>query len=336
MKEMTGLMLENFGVTVSWYGSTVEAFDVIINEADKLGFGYSWVPEAWGLEAFSLVSHILSRTFHIKVGTGIVNVFSRSAAVIGMGCATLQQIAPERFMLGLGSSGRTLVEKWHGLDFSKPLKRTEEYVKVVRKVVSGEEVEFQGEVIKSLSKFRLFTNSVQTNLEIYLGALGDANLRLAGEIADGAILAMYPSSRLEHAMKMLSTCDGSPKKLFTYLPTVISTSQELIEKEKRQAAKNIAFYVGSMGKYYAASLSRLGYETEITNILEAKQDRTSKVTEYLLSDLSLIGPPKLIVEKIAKFPCDVIPVFAFSCASKDEVLSSVASMQLLSSYLRTQ
>ncbi len=64
-----GEMLENFGVTVAWQGSTIEGLSAIASEADKLGFGYFWVPEAWGLEAFSTISHILSRTSSIRVGS---------------------------------------------------------------------------------------------------------------------------------------------------------------------------------------------------------------------------------------------------------------------------
>src|SRR5208283_29239 len=197
-------MLEKLGVTVAWQGCTIEGLTAIACEADKLGFGYFWVPEAWGLEAFSAVSHILGRTSSIRVGTGIANVYSRSAALIGMGCATFDQIAPGRFVLGLGSSGRAVIENWHGYDFSKPLGRTEEYVRVIRKVASGEDLEFHGDVLKNLSKFRLFTKAVESNLEIYLGAIGDMNLKLAGRICDGAILAEYHSSKLDHALKLVN------------------------------------------------------------------------------------------------------------------------------------
>src|SRR5271157_5697974 len=152
-----GKILEKFGVTVAWQGSTIEGLSAIASEADKLGFGYFWLPEAWGLEAFSTVSHILGRTSSIRVGTGITNIYSRSAALIGMGCATFDQIAPGRFVLGLGSSGRAVIENWHGIDFSNPLSRTEEYVQVIRKVASGEEIEFNGDILKHQSKFRLFT-----------------------------------------------------------------------------------------------------------------------------------------------------------------------------------
>ena len=252
-------MLENYGVTVTWQGMTVDGLTAIATEADKLGFGYLWIPEAWGLEAFSVISHILDRTKNIRVGTGITNVYSRSAALIGMGCATFDQIAPGRFMLGLGSSGRGLIEYWHGYDFSKPLRRTEEYVQVIRKVAKGDTVDFDGDVLKHLSRFRLFTKPMEKSLEIYLGAIGDENIRLAGKICEGAILAEYPSSKMDHALKLLNGESQSvSKKLFTYLPAFISNSKENIDKAREQIAKNISFYVTSMGAILSKEPNEIG------------------------------------------------------------------------------
>ncbi len=327
-------MLENFGVTVAWQGSTIEALNVIAGEADKSGFGYFWVPEAWGLEAFSTVSNILSRTTRIRVGTGIANVYSRSAALIGMGSATLDQIAPGRFMLGLGSSGRAVVENWHGYGFSKPLRRTEEYVQVIRKVASGESVEFQGEILH-LSKFRLYTKPVAPKLEIYLGAIGDANLRHAGKICDGAILVLYPISQLNHATKVLKgESQNGEKRLFVYLPAFISASRNDLVRAKQRVARSIAFYVSSMGSYYSKNLVRFGYEDDVKRIVEAHKSGGSSasekaVSETLLEDLSLIGSHESVVERVSKLPEGVIPVLAFESGSSDVVKSAIDSMRQL-------
>lgn len=315
---------------MAWHGSTIEGIDAIATEADRLGFRYFWVPEAWGLEAFSVASRVLSKTSSIHVGIGIANVFSRSAALIGMGCATLDQMAPGRFVLGLGSSGKLLVENWHGVEFSKPLKRTQEYVETIRKVALGQQIESRRD--GSLSKFRLFTKPMQQHLEIYLGAISDNNLRLGGEICDGAILAMYPSSRLEHALEVLG--GGRSKKLFTYLPTAVSKSEEELLGMKKDIANNVLFYVRSMGEYYARNLARLGFENEVRRIRETKnvdQSSIEVVGEKLLSDLSLIGSPKAIAERISEFPEGVTLVFGFGSKSKEDVKMAINSMNLLSS-----
>ena len=78
------------GITVIWRGATFESTRKIAVEADQLGFEYLWITEAWGLEALSTIGHLLSITKRIKIGTGILNVYSRSAALIGMACSTLE------------------------------------------------------------------------------------------------------------------------------------------------------------------------------------------------------------------------------------------------------
>ena len=319
---------KDFDLTVAWQGATIEALNHIASEADNLGFGCMWIPEAWGLECFSTASYLLCKTSKLRIGSGIVNVFSRSAALIGMSCATMDQIAPGRFVLGLGSSGKILVESFHGVKFSRPLERTKEYVSVIRKVTSGENVDFDGELLK-LSKFRLFTRPVRTQ-EIYLGAIGEKNLQLAGEICDGAILTMYPLSRIMEASRIV----GETKKLLTYLPTFVSSSKEELEKAKHVVAKNIAFYIASMGEYYHSNLRRLGYEDEVAKIIKAHKEMgragaALAISEKLLDDLTLIGSQDEVKEKIAKLPKNVRAVLTFSVQSSEEVTSAISSLRAI-------
>ena len=170
-----------FGLCINWRGATIDFTREIALEADKLGLEYLWLSEAWGMEATSTAGYLLGITRRVKIGAGILNVYSRSAALIGMACATLDQIAPNRFLLGLGSSGKTVVENWHGASFTKPLQRTREYVEIIRRVVRGEDLEFSGEVL-NLSGLRLYTKPGSNNQEIYIGAIGDRNLTIAAEI----------------------------------------------------------------------------------------------------------------------------------------------------------
>jgi hypothetical protein len=143
---------------------------------------------------------------------------------------------------------------------------------------------------------------------------------------------MYPSSRLIHALELLGGGSSDPKKLFTYLPTVVSKSAEDIERGRKEIAKSVSFYINSMGEYYVKNLLRSGFENEVRHILEAKGDQSSIIDgEKLLSDLSLIGSPKVVTETISEFPKNVIPVLGFGSKSKEEVHSAIDSMSLLSS-----
>jgi alkanesulfonate monooxygenase SsuD/methylene tetrahydromethanopterin reductase-like flavin-dependent oxidoreductase (luciferase family) len=381
------LKTENVGVTVSWQGCTISGLSAIASEADRLGYGCLWVPEAWGLEAFGAIAHVLDVTKRIRVGSGIVNVYSRSAALIAMACATFDQISPGRFMLGLGSSGRTLVEEWHGVRFERPLERSAEYVEEIGRIARGggglrRENTLAGNnsnnnnkkkkkptssfsSSSSSSGLHLYTKPLPpTGLEIYLGAIGDENLRLAGRICDGAIVIHYPISKLGRALGLLllggsqegGEADEKKKKmLFAYLPAAVSNSQDELARARRSVAKNIGFYVASMGRYYARSLSRLGFAEEVSKIIEARSSFVNKTTttttaaaplllpsgrrasdvvadavsDELVEELSLVGRPDFVSEKISKLPDGVTPVLGFSASTHEEVSLALNSLRLL-------
>ncbi|MFI5420897.1 MAG: LLM class flavin-dependent oxidoreductase [Nitrososphaerales archaeon] len=303
----------NCGIAISWRGATIEATREICIAADRLGFQYLWITEAWGLEALTTTGYLLGLSNQIKIGAGVLNVYSRSAALIGMACATLDQISAGRFLLGLGTSGRTLVEHWHGVKFESPNIRVREYMEVIRRVLRGENVEFDGEAMK-LSGFKLYSKPSKEQ-EIYLGAMGDRNLRLAGEICEGAIVTMYPLSKLHHASELVNgKSNGRKKKIFSYLQLRVTANADEIEKARREVAKNIAFYVASMGTYYAKNLAKLGFASEVKKITEAhsaggSKRATEEVDDALIDELSVIGSLAEIKEKLCKIPDTVIPVF---------------------------
>lgn len=305
------------GVAISWRGATIESSRAIAREADRRGFEYLWLTEAWGLEALSSAGYLLGLTSKIKVGVGVLNVFSRSAALIGMACATLDQIAPGRFLLGLGSSAKAVVEGWHGLSYTKPAQRTKEYVEIVKRVARGDQLDYSGEIFK-LSGFRLYTKARQSEQEVYIGAIGEKNLEMAGAIAQGAIVTMYPLSKIPHALEILGRSAPSitgKKTLFAYFPIKITRNSSEAEKARMEVAKYLGFYIASMGKYYAANLSSLGFDKNVKRIVEAHAAGGSRaaaeaVGDELAGELSIVGTIDEIRNKVSRIPKCVVPVFA--------------------------
>ncbi len=316
-------MIDRFGVTIDWRGATVEALTTIALQADHSGCGHFWVTEAWGLEAFSTVGHLLSITKRIKIGTGVVNIFSRSAGTIGMACATMNQLAPGRFLLGLGTSGKGLIESFHGVRFEKPLKRTEEYVEAIRRIQSGEPVDYDGEILR-LAKFRLFAAPVKPPVPIYIGAIGEKNLTLAGRIADGAIITLYPLSKLAHCLELVNQTNPSRrKKVFVYIPLRLASNEREEASAKLEISKFISFYVTSMGKYYAANLAKLGFGKQLEEIKLAagsggSTEGAKAISDDFLKEFALIGRPVQILDRLARLPEDIYPVLALSAASPKE------------------
>jgi alkanesulfonate monooxygenase SsuD/methylene tetrahydromethanopterin reductase-like flavin-dependent oxidoreductase (luciferase family) len=331
-------MIDQFGVTVDWRGATIEGLTSISLQADYSGCGYLWVPEAWGLEAFSTLGRLLSITKRIRIGTGVANIYSRTAGTIGMACATLNQIAPGRFLLGLGISGKGLVESFHGVKFEKPFKRMQEYVEVIRKVESGGPVDYNGEILK-LSKFRLFTAPAKQPVPIYLGAMGEKNLSLAGRIADGAIVTCYPLSKLGQCLDAVNQSDPSKKKrIFAFMHLRLVSNERDEAAAKLEVARFVSFYVASMGDYYAQNLKRLGFEKDVDEIRAAASsggtaEAAKIVSEDFLKEFSLIGRPVEILARVADIPNNVHPVFVLDATSIKQADASARALREISASL---
>src|SRR5258705_2199652 len=106
--------------------------------AEDLGYDSIWIPEAWAYEQFQLLTEVALATKRIKLATGIANVFSRSAGLLAMSAATLDEISEGRVILGLGTSGKIVVENFHGVPYRKPLTRLNETIEILRALWRGE------------------------------------------------------------------------------------------------------------------------------------------------------------------------------------------------------
>src|SRR6478672_11091525 len=115
-----------------------------IQELEKAGLDVVWVAEAYSYDAISQVGYLAAKTERVEIGTGIINVFSRTATAIGQTAAGLDFVSDGRFILGLGASGPQVIEGFHGVAYDKPLARTREIVDICRKVWRRERLENDG------------------------------------------------------------------------------------------------------------------------------------------------------------------------------------------------
>ena len=111
-------------------------------EAERLGAESIWSGESWGFDAITPLAYLSARTEQIGLGTGIVQLGSRSPANLAMTAMSMQSLSGGRFRLGLGTSGPQVMEGWHGVPFSRPISRTREIIEIVRLVTSGERVTY--------------------------------------------------------------------------------------------------------------------------------------------------------------------------------------------------
>src|SRR5207344_1512382 len=123
--------------------------------AEDLGYDSIWVPEAWAYEQFQLLNEIALATKRLKLATGIANVFSRSAGLLAMSVATLDEISEGRAILGLGTSGKIVIENFHGVPYKKPLTRLKDTIRIVRALLAGKRLEPEMTTLFDARHFKL-------------------------------------------------------------------------------------------------------------------------------------------------------------------------------------
>jgi alkanesulfonate monooxygenase SsuD/methylene tetrahydromethanopterin reductase-like flavin-dependent oxidoreductase (luciferase family) len=270
-----------------------DQFVLLATLADELGYDGVMFPETWSYDITVLLAEIAVKTRRVRLGTGILGVWNRSAATIAMAAATLASQSNGRFILGLGASTPQLVEGLHDVPFEPPLPRMRRTVMQIRALLRGERVPLA--VTTTARALRL--NVPVTDVPIYLAALGDASIRLAGELADGWIPFLFPLRLLPHGIEQLR--EGARRSGRAELPIVCPSLPTVVHddplKAREGAAWFVSFYVTAMGTFYRDSLVRWGFAKEIEAVVAANTPKFAGLVppdaEELLEQLIVFGTP---------------------------------------------
>lgn len=287
---------------------SVDRLVELSQRAERAGYDRVWLPETWGRDAVTTLTSIAHGTDDIGIGTSILNVYSRSPALIGQTAATLQEVSQGRLRLGVGPSGPLVVEGWHGADFERPLRQTRETIDVLRQVLSGETVEYDGDIFE-LSGFRLRCEPPDPAPPVDAGGLGPKSVELAGRFADGwhAILltADGMADRLEDFDRGgdLGDRDRESQRVTLSVPCCALEDGERARDLTRQ---HVAFYVGGMGTYYRDALARQGYEERAHEIAQQwasgeQEAAVDTVDDELLDDIAVAGTPAACLDRLEQF-----------------------------------
>lgn len=276
--------------------------DEVLNCADALSnnnVDTVWIPETWGMENFSVLSAVSQRATHPKIGSSIINIYSRSPATIAMGAASVDTISKGRLILGLGTSSIPIVEDFHGLQFQKPLLRMREYVEIIRLILSKNKVNYSGRIFK-LKGFSLLINPPRSKIPIYLAAINKNMVELAWEVGDGVIFYLRPMEEMKQTIKKMQ----SKRKVDVTCQLITCVSHDS-EKAIDRAKKTLAFYI-SVGQIYREFLSKNGFEKECENIFQEYKNSGFKsnhelVTDKMLDSLTVCGTTEDCQKQIRKF-----------------------------------
>jgi F420-dependent oxidoreductase-like protein len=289
-------------------------------EAERVGVDSLWTAEAWSHDAATPIAYLMAHTERLRFGAGIFQVGTRSPALIAMTAMSLDQMSGGRFMLGLGTSGPQVIEGWHGLPFKKPLKHTREVVEIVRRVMNGETVAYEGEFYHlpldadhggTGEGKALRSGAPPTpNLPIYVASLGPANLRLTGEIADGwlggSFIPEYADLFLDEIRAGAQAAGRDFKDIDIGVGGTVAFTDDP-EKAAEAMKPGLAFSLGAMGSkqhnFYNAAYSRQGWADEAKEVqrlwLSGQRDEARKrVPTELVLQTSLIGDREAVKARL--------------------------------------
>jgi F420-dependent oxidoreductase-like protein len=295
-------------------GPWPELVDYVV-ESEHLGVDVCWVAEAWGCDAVAPLGYLAARTHRILLGSGILQVGARSAALTAMTALTLARLSEGRFLLGLGASGPQVMEGLHGTPFAHPLGRMRETIEVIRRLCTGEKLTYEGEHIRlplpgGDGKPMRIAQPPNPGIPVYVAALSPRMLELTGEVADGWLgTAFVPegagaslgplvagAARAGRTLADLDVCQGAE----------VAFGDD-VEQMAAGRKAGLAFTLGGMGSatanFYNDAYSRQGFADVAAEArrlwLDGRRDAAADVIpDEMVLATTLIGTDAMVTGRL--------------------------------------
>jgi F420-dependent oxidoreductase-like protein len=300
-------------------GDSWESQADFVVEAEKLGLDLCLVAEAWGSDAPSALGYYAARTERIQLGSGIIQIGTRTPVAIAQAAITLSNLSQGRFLLGLGASGPQVIEGLHGIAHARPLTRMRETVEVVRAAFTGEKISYSGSTYQiplpgGEGKPMRLSARAEHPIPIYLATLSPKMLTLTGEIADGWLgTSFVPEGAAEAYFSHLD--DGLAKSGRTRQDLDIcqgaevnfAPDEEALQGIVASRKKELAFSLGGMGSgstnFYNQAYSRQGWAKKAAEVSDRWQEgdrdgAAALVTDEMVLATTLIGTESMVRERL--------------------------------------
>ncbi len=327
------------------WGGLVE----FVEAADRLGVDSAWSAEAWGMDSVASLGYLAGCTSRIRLGTGIMQVSSRTPAMTAMTALSLAKLSGDRFCLGLGLSGPQVVEGLHGAAFERPLGRLREYVAIVRMALSGEKLEFEGEHFQlprrgGEGKALRLSMTPKPELPIYLATLGEKSLELTGEVADGWLGTSFIPERADAMLEPIRRGAARANRSLSDIEIHVGGNLEISEDVEGlldKYRKGMAFTLGAMGSaktnFYNAAYARAGFEDAAKEVQTLwvsgkKQEAIAAVPDEMLLAANLIGTEQMVRARLRAFRdagVDVLRLSAPGRSTKDRIAHLEQNLDLI-------
>lgn len=282
-----------------------DCVDLAVRAEREWGYPAIWLAETGGAESFALSGAIANATERVEIGTAIVPVYNRTAAVLAMAAGTAAQLSDDRFILGLGSSSHAIIEGWNGIPFELPLTRVRETVAILRQALGGQKTAFEGKTVRS-SGFRLGAVPASP-LKIYLAGLREKMLELAGEVGDGLIINFFPLDALPKILAAYRAGaakagrDGSGDEVVARFQVCITDD---VPTARMLVRAGFAGYVAT--PVYNRFFDWVGFPDVAKGVSDAfaRKDRAASaaaMTDDFIDRITILGTAEECRQKLAEF-----------------------------------
>ncbi|MGD9998549.1 MAG: LLM class F420-dependent oxidoreductase [Ilumatobacteraceae bacterium] len=332
---------------INYSGGFKEAAQRVV-DLEKAGLDQVWVAEAYSFDAISQIGYLAAITERVEIGTGIVNVYSRTPALMAMTAAGCDYVSDGRFILGLGASGPQVIEGFHGVRYEKPMQRIKEYIEACRMIWKRDEkFEYHGQTIDAplpagqgtgLGKpLKIINHPVRSDIPIWWASLKDRSVEATAELADGWLPIMFIPEKYHHVWGSqlkagLAKRDPSRGRLDISAGGMLAIDESLTGEARTKlldhARPGMALYVGGMGargkNFYNDIARAYGYEQEAELVqdlyLDGKKDEAAAALPGEWLELAnLVGPKSYVKERIGAFKEAGVTVLSVNPVGPDPV-----------------
>jgi alkanesulfonate monooxygenase SsuD/methylene tetrahydromethanopterin reductase-like flavin-dependent oxidoreductase (luciferase family) len=284
-------------------GRSLEQAIARVKLAESLGYESVYVTHLAGRESLTVLTAYALCTSRIRVGTGVVPIYTRTPATMAQTAATIDELSGGRLTLGLGVSHRPVVEGWHGQSIERPVAEMREYVSIVRAILRGEDPP-AGD--RWRTAFHLAGLDPRPRLPIYIAALSPGMLRLAGEIADGVVLWLCAPAYIRDVVvpevREGRERAGRPPEGFDVVAAVPSALAERPAQAYEALRQDLLPYFGL--PFYRAMIERSGFGADIERFDAAAGDgerMRAAISQGLLEQLAAVGDERAVQEGVARY-----------------------------------
>lgn len=272
----------------------------LIKFAENNGLEYAWITDHYNnRDAFGLLTYIASRTDTIKLGPGVTNPYTRTAAQLASAIATVNEVSGGRAIFGIGPGDKVTFDSL-GIEWEKPLTMVKETVEVVRAFTRGGKVSYDGDVCRIKGAKLSYGES---DIPVYIGAQGPKMLALAGAIGDGVLVNGSHPRDFEYAVSVLKEGAKSEDRDFSkfdvgaYTSFSISSDMDAATKAARPVT---AFIVaGSPDAVFEKHGIPLDDVEKVrTGFKKGFGDAVAAVTDEMLDAFSICGTPDKCIGRI--------------------------------------